>query len=61
MTWLDTSGRLVFGKHRGRLAEEVAEEGPVYLRWIVDEVEECNEKDREVLSALLARRAGGRR
>jgi len=53
MDWLDTSGRLLKGKYKGRLAESIAKEDMDYLEWIVNEVEDCSDEDREVLGALL--------
>ena len=60
--WFDRDGRLVwrdgelcfgFGKHRGRLLSEVAEEAPGYLEWIL-------RKDfaQEVKDAIASTKAG---
>lgn len=53
--WLDDSGRFLFGMYKGKLAEDVAKSDRGYVRWIVDSVEDCDEGDREILSALVAR------
>lgn len=54
--WLDSNGAFIFGKHAGELAEDVAHADPAYLRWVINEVEDCADADRDLLSALLARR-----
>lgn len=66
--WLDSSGRFMFGKYGptshddGELAEDVAREDPSYIRWIVNDVEDISDDDREVLSQYLtyASRSRGR-
>lgn len=57
--WLDASGRFNFGKHEGELASDVAADDPAYIRWVVEDVENCPDEDRAVLHAYLANR--GRR
>lgn len=59
-TWLDPSGYFLFGKYRNALAEDVAQDDPSYIRWIVNDVEDICEEDREVLSQLLTYRGRGR-
>lgn len=54
--WLNGEGRLLYGKHKGQLVEVVANDDPQYLQWIIDEVEDCSEEDRKVMSTLLAQR-----
>jgi hypothetical protein len=60
--WLDQSGRFLFGKYGpnrdsvndvGELAEDIAETDPGYIRWIVDNVEDILEIDRDILSQYL--------
>lgn len=54
--WLDKSGRFLFGKHKGELLEEVADIAPHYLLWIMEEVDDISDEDREVIEAQLAYR-----
>lgn len=51
--WLDQSGCFIFGKYRGESAEDIADTDSSYIRWIVDNVEDILESDREVLSQYL--------
>lgn len=60
--WLDQSGRFLFGKYGpdkdnpkdvGEYAEDIAETDPQYIRWIVNDVEDIVESDREVLAQYL--------
>lgn len=50
---LDSGGCLLFGKYRGRSAYDIARSDPKYLQWLADEVEDIDEKDRELLLQLL--------
>jgi hypothetical protein len=59
-TWLDSSGYFLFGKYENALAEDVVQDDPSYVRWIVNDVEDICEEDREVLSQLLTYRGRGR-
>lgn len=59
-SWLDKSGCFLFGKHEYRMPEDVMRDDPEYIRWVVEEVEDVDEEDREVLSACLAYRGRGR-
>lgn len=59
--WLDNDGRFLIGKHKGELAEEVAVEDPSYVNWVVEEVEDIDDTDRETLDACLSFRDRGRR
>lgn len=52
--WLDSSGRFLFGKHQGKLAEYVAQTDYAYVRWVVDNIEDISEEDREILASLLS-------
>lgn len=52
--WLDQSGCFLFGKYEGEYAEEIAETDPQYIRWIVNDVENIVESDREVLAQYLS-------
>lgn len=58
--WLDSRGNFLFGKYKGDPAEEVAQEDPSYLQWIIDKVDDCSDEDREVLLSCLSFRRGGR-
>jgi hypothetical protein len=53
--WLDAAGRFLFGKHQGELAERVAREDPRYLSWVLEDVEDLGENEREILEALKER------
>lgn len=63
--WVGDDGAFLFGKYVGESVEHVAHADPGYLRWAVDEIENCDETDRRVLSTLLAHtrntRNGGKR
>lgn len=54
--FLDSTGRFLFGKHKGELSDSVAATDPSYLRWIVNDVEDCSDEDREILATLLEQR-----
>lgn len=57
--WLDSGGYFIVGKYSGpnpASVEDVAQEDPRYLRWIVNEVEDISEEDRDVIAAHLALR-----
>lgn len=58
-TWLDPSGYFLFGKYKNALAEDIAKDDPSYVRWIVQDVEDISEEDREVLSQLLRHKGRG--
>jgi hypothetical protein len=58
--WLADDGAFLFGKYKGELAEDVASEDSGYVRWAVDTVEDMDEGDRDVLTALLAYRLRSR-
>lgn len=51
--WIDSQGQFIFGKHKGELVENVISEDPSYIRWIVSEVENISEDDRDFLSQQL--------
>lgn len=57
-TWIDDEGRLTRGDYRGRHAEDVAQERPGYVAWIVRDTKCCDE-DAEILRTHL-QRAGHR-
>lgn len=56
--WIDNDGRFLFGKHKGEYVDDVAEEDPGYLRWIVEEVEDVSEEDWDVLNTRVDRKGG---
>lgn len=58
--WLDHDGTFLKGKYRGESADDVVEENPNYIRWIVEEVDSLDSEDRETLEYLLDSR-GSRR
>lgn len=50
--WLDSSGCFTFGKYgppNAQSVEDIAREDPSYLRWIVENVEDISEEDREII------------
>jgi hypothetical protein len=51
--WIDHRGRFAFGKHKGELIEKVAADDPSYIRWIVGEVEDISDEDRNLLAVQL--------
>lgn len=57
--WLDADGNFLFGRHKGRPATEVAATNASYLRWIVDDVDDCAGGDRKIFAALLNRQGQG--
>ncbi len=57
--WIGESGEFLFGKYQDDLAEDVARRDPAYVCWVVNEVENVSDEDRNILSLLLARRKGG--
>lgn len=57
--WLDFGGYFLFGKYRNGLAEDIAKDDPSYVKWIVNDVEDICEGDREILSQFLTYRKRG--
>lgn len=49
INWLDSDGKFLLGKHKGSLAERVVTTDHSYIQWLVDNVENMNEEDREIL------------
>lgn len=58
--WLDHDGRFLKGKYKGESADDVVEENPNYIRWVVEEVESLDDEDRETLQYLLDSRGSHR-
>lgn len=56
--WINPQGEFIFGKHKGDLVEDVADEDPDYLRWILDKVDDIDEGDAEIIGEHLARKGG---
>lgn len=54
---LDDDGRLLFGKHKGESAVDLAKTrmGRQYLLWVLDNVECVNEDDQVIIEALIDR------
>ena len=51
---IDDAGRLQFGKaHRGSDINDIAADDPDYLHWMLDNVDDLTESDREVIRAAL--------
>lgn len=51
--WLDDDGAFLFGKYKGTNVEEVAQDDPGYLSWLVNDVEDCDDSDREVVEMAI--------
>jgi len=51
--WLDSRGNFLFGKYKGKSLEDVRDDDPGYLRWIVQEVEDISEDDREIIETIV--------
>lgn len=54
--WLDSGGNLLIGKYKGESSYDISRSDPSYIRWIIENVDNMNEHDRELLSQLLAQR-----
>lgn len=54
--WLDEHGRFRFGKYRLCLADEVAQDDPDYIRWVLEECDDMDEGDREILESIASYR-----
>lgn len=57
--WLDADGCFLFGRHRGRPATQAVATDASYVRWIVEDVDDCSPDDREILRTLLERQGQG--
>jgi len=53
--WLDSEGRLLFGRYKGKYAEDVARDNAGYMRWLASECEDVSDEDRRILTILLER------
>lgn len=51
--WLDENGFFLFGKHSDEEVNDVAQEDSPYLHWILDNVDDIDEEDREVIKSAL--------
>jgi hypothetical protein len=56
--WLDSSGRFLFGRHRGRTVPQVLQDdtGADYIRWALDNADDMSEDDRQILESYLKMR-----
>lgn len=60
--WLDDDGNFLFGKYgphggmSGDSAEDVAQDDPGYIRWILEEVVDISDEDHSVLTSLIDNR-----
>lgn len=52
-SWLDNGGRFRFGKHVGETVYDVALRDYGYLLWILEDVDDCDEEDRELIHTLV--------
>jgi len=52
--WLDLDGCFIFGKHQGKSVEEVWREDRNYLHWIIENVEDIDNGDREIIEMSLS-------
>lgn len=51
--WLDNGGNFLFGKHEGENVEDLAKSAPGYLRWVLEEVENIADEDRDIIQGAL--------
>lgn len=51
--WLDSKGDFLFGKYKGKSLEDVRDDDPGYLRWIIDTVEDISDEDQEIIETIL--------
>lgn len=51
--WLDDAGAFTIGKYKGQLAETIVKDNPAYIAWIVDNVENITDEERDLLSTML--------
>lgn len=61
MDLIDDSGRLQFGRaHRNEDINDIAADDPSYLTWMLNNVDDLTESDREVIRVALqfAKRTG---
>ena len=50
--WIDESGRMTRGKHRGSLLETVARDDPDYLQWVMD-LDDTSVSERRIIATSL--------
>lgn len=48
MSYVDENGVLVFGKYKGSIVENVADDDPKYIRWMLDTLD-LTRRERELL------------
>lgn len=51
--WLDNDGFFVKGRYAGRSVERVAAEDPDYLWWILEQVTNIQDDDRQAIETAL--------
>jgi len=51
--WLDADGCFLFGKHEGARLEDIAEDDPNYLEWVVESAESISEEEREIVRGAV--------
>ena len=54
---INDAGELVFGKkHRDETIESIARNDPEYLEWMLRDVEDMTDEDREIIHSILRNR-----
>jgi len=51
--WLDADGCFRFGKHEGARLEDIAEDDPNYLEWVVESAESISEEERGIVRGAV--------
>lgn len=52
-SWIDDDGNFTMGKYKGEPVDEVADENPGYIRWILAEVDELAPDEEEIFESLV--------
>lgn len=50
--WLDDDGHFLFGKYEDCAADDIAQDDPSYISWILGECNNIDEDDREILESI---------
>lgn len=51
--WLDVDGSFLFGKHKGETPQSVVREDKAYLKWIIKDVEDISDEDRQIIEIVV--------
>lgn len=52
--WLDIDGSFLLGKYKGKTPQFVVRFDKAYLKWIVQNVENISDEDREIIEIVVA-------